>query len=131
MGATSNESKQRWNASRYTQVKVSIEPELAKAFKARCAAKGVSVASEISRFMSSETGGGRFPKPRPPDPYATRQKRRRALKALVDQLEAIMDAEQRYLDAIPDNLQGSRHYDEAEQAVSAFEEAMTSLAEAY
>ena len=130
MGATSNESKQSWNASHYTQLKVSVPPELAATFKARCKEKNVSMASEISRFMSIETKGCR-PAKSAAGPYATRQKRRKALKSLVDQLEALMGAEQSYLENIPENLQSSCRYEDAEQTVSALEEALEILGEAY
>jgi hypothetical protein len=55
MGKTSNETKARWNAAHYTQVKVSVKPEVAEAFKNRCRADGVSMAAELSRFMSGMT----------------------------------------------------------------------------
>jgi hypothetical protein len=99
MGATSNESKQRWNASRYVQVKFSIEPELAAAFKAKCESEGVSMASEISRFMSQKTGVSRCARSIK-DPYVTRPQRRKALQALLNELESIKDAEQSYCEAI-------------------------------
>jgi hypothetical protein len=130
MGATSNEAKRRWNEAHYTQVKVSVPPETAAAFKAKCMADGVSMASEISRFMNGGTQGDH---PLTPfaDPYATRQKRRKALSALTGQLETLHSAEQQYLDNIPANLQNSRMYEAAEQTVTALEEALSILSEAY
>jgi hypothetical protein len=130
MGATSNEAKRRWNAGHYAQVKVSVPPDLAAAFKAKCAAVGVSMASEISRFMSGEISGRRKAMP-PEDLFETRPQRRKALSAMIVKLEKLMDAEQNYLGNIPENLQGSRFYDAAEHAVSSFEEALAILSEAY
>ena len=128
MGATSNDAKQRWNAAHYTQVKVSAPPEIAAAFKERCIADGVSMAGELTRFMS---GDNNHSKKSSADPYATRQKRRKALNALTSQLEAIRSSEQQYLDNIPSNLQSSRVYEAAEQTIAALDEALGILSEAY
>jgi len=126
--AVSNEAKQRWNTAHYTQVKVSVPPEIAAAFKERCIADGVSMAGEISRFMS---GRDRHVPKSSAAPYATRRKRHEALTALAGQLEAIREAEQQYLDNIPANLQNSRMYEVAEQTVAALEEALSILDGAY
>jgi len=48
---TSNTVKDRWNASHYTQIKVSVNPDTATAFKEACAVNGVSMASILSEFM--------------------------------------------------------------------------------
>jgi DNA polymerase III delta subunit len=130
MGITSNESKQRWNASHYSQVKVSVPQGLAESFKAKCKADNVSVASKIIQFMASEVGGGFQSKP-PTDPYSTRPKRRKALQAQIEKLSAIMEAERSYMENIPENLKGSTFSEAAEQTVSAIEEALDLLAEAY
>jgi len=108
-----------------TQVKFSIQQEIAAAFKAKCAAAGVSMASEISRFMS-----GHIPKKTEPN-VTTRQQRRRALSKAILLLEAIADAEQDYKDNIPINLQNSQRYEAAEQAASALEEALDILHNTY
>ena len=123
MGTTSNEARQRWNNSHYTQVKVSVQPEIAEAFKRKCQAKGVSMASEISRFMSGEN--------RKPDSCSTRQRRRKALVSIIVQLEEICDAEKRYWENIPINLQNGERYEAAEQAYVAMEEALSLLHQAY
>ena len=130
MGATSSEVKKRWNDAHYTQIKVSVVPEVAASFKTRCQSLGVSMASEISRFMSGGTQAGHSSVPSIAL-YATRQKRRKALKSLTGQLEAILSAEQQYVDNIPANLQNSRLYDAAEQTVTALEDALNILSEAY
>jgi hypothetical protein len=114
----------------YTQVKISAQTELAAAFKAKCSADGVSMASEISRFMSEQTGGNPAKK-LPVNPFATRQLRRKALNAIIAQLLEIMDAEQTYLDNIPPNLQNSRNSDAAQQTLAALDEALGFLSEAY
>lgn len=128
MGTTSNEIKQHWNAMNYTQVKVSVPPDVASAFKAKCMEKGVSMTSEILRFMGEQENSV---KKTFTYAYTTRQQRRRAVKILMEQIEKIMDAEQQYKENIPSNLEGSCLYEAAEQAVSAFEEALDILNEAY
>lgn len=130
MSEASNQAKQRWNASHYSQLKVSLRPELLAAFKAKCAADGVSMAAQISGFLSQYASANSPAKP-PPDPFATRPLRRKALSSLVSQLNSILDAERRYLDNIPDNLQNSRFYDAATATCSSLEEALSSLDEAY
>ena len=130
MGAASNEIKQRWNANHYTQVKVSVPPELAVAFKAKCEGAGVSMASEISRFMREYTSR-HSPVKAQTNPFETRPQRRKAFNAIIEQLRAIMDAEQTYLDNIPENLQCSRFYEAAESSISALDEALDILSEAY
>jgi len=130
MGATSNESKQRWNAGHYKQVKVSVPQELAEAFKAKCEAENVSMASKLSQFMATEVGGS-HPAEAPADPHSTRPKRRKELKMQIDKLTAMMEAERSYMENIPENLQGSRFFEAAEHTVAALEEALGALDEAY
>jgi hypothetical protein len=130
MGISSCQVKQRWNNDHYTQVKVSVPKEIAASFKAHCSAAGVSMASEIARFMSGQSGPGHAPKPSA-DTLTTRQQRRRALNKVMALLEAIMDAEQSYADNIPANLQSSSPHDAAEQTVSVLDEAINILSEAY
>ena len=130
MGKTSNETKQNWNKTHYTQVKVSVLPQIAAAFKEKCLQDGVSMASEISRFMGGQAKANINKKPKA-DPYGTRQRRRKALYSLITQLEGILDAEQDYWWNIPINMQNGERYAAAEQAVSAMEEALDTLHQAY
>ena len=130
MGGTSTAVKQRFNASHYTQVKVSVPKEVAAAFKARCFKMGVSMASEIIRFMSGRPNTAR-PEKNSAGAYTTRQLRRKALNNVIAMIQAIMDAEQNYMDNIPENLQNSTLHDAAEQTVSALDEAMGILCEAF
>ena len=123
MGTTSNEAKQRRNDSHYTQVKVSVQPEIAEAFKRKCQGKGVSMASEISQFMGKTI--------KKPDSSSTRQRRRKALASLILQLEEICDAEKQYWDNIPINMQNGERYEAAEHAYTAMEEALSLLYQAY
>jgi hypothetical protein len=130
MGATKNSDKQKWNASHYTQVKVSVPNELAAAFKDKCLSEGVSMAGEIARFMREKINVGDVKKPSK-EPYSTRPMRRKELVSLTRKLADILEAEQQYMDNIPDNLQSSRFYEAAEQSVQALEDTLERLNEAY
>ena len=116
--------------ARYKQVKVSVYPEIAAAFKERCMAAGVSMAGEIARFMSGHNASGNTGN-LSRSALDTRKKRRKAVKTLIPMIEAVMDAEQRYIDNVPENLSGSCFYEAAEQTAAALEEALGSLREAY
>lgn len=125
MGTASDDAKQRWNRDNYTQVKVSVKPEIAAAFKLKCLADGVSMASRISRFMDEININPSK------DSIKTRGQRRKAVKNILTQLDNILNAETEYLDNIPQNLQNSRNYEAAEQTVAMLEEVINSLNEAY
>jgi len=129
MGRTSNTVKQQWNAAHYTQIKISVKPELASAFKNSCVAADVSIASVLSQYMM-EHCYGKSRKKVVPD-YTERRKRRVAVNHLIGQLSLIIDAEQNYLASIPENLQGSSLYENAEHTVSVLEEATDLLESAY
>jgi len=126
----SNASKQRWNAKNYVQVKVSVKPELAAAFKAACTAAGASMASVLSGFMASYCQHPAVQGP-PDDPYATRGLRRRAVEGFICKMESLALAEERYRDNIPENLRGSARYEEADRSVDAAYEAIDLLREVY
>jgi hypothetical protein len=111
--------------SGYTQVKVSVSPNLAAAFKAACSASGVSMAAVLSKHMA-EYAFGKAGQGRPPR-YATRRQRRAAVSRMAQQLAAVKEAEETYMDNIPENLQGSVNYENAEQAVSLMDEALDAL----
>jgi hypothetical protein len=126
MGATSNESKQRWKEANYAQLNVSLPPEIVSGFKARCLAANVSMRGELSKLMSGAA---------PPKParvrLETRRDRRKAVKKMVECLEDIIGAETGYIERIPENLANSAIYEAAEETVSALGEALEILGEAY
>jgi hypothetical protein len=129
MGQTSNKAKQQWNARNYRQVKISVAPETAAAFKAACASSGESMASAMSQFML-EYSHARAPRKADSD-YSSRRKRRAAVKKLVGQLTQIMDAESDYADRIPEGLQGSSVHERAADTISVLGEALEQLESAY
>lgn len=127
MGIAENQAKTRWNANHYTQVKISVAPEVASAFKAACAASNVSIAGQLSQLMADYSGTAAKRKPE----YATKRQRRTAIKAIRQQMERIRDAEERCRDAIPENLQGSAVYDKADECVSLLDEAIELIGSIY
>jgi hypothetical protein len=63
--------------------------------------------------------------------FGTRSKRRIAVRTVLDYLAAIRDAENRYLENVPDNFQSTESYEAGEYAVDTLEEIMDRLAEVY
>ena len=130
MGTTSNAAKQSWNLAHYTQVKVSVRPEIAAAFKSACETAGISMSSALSGFMEGYASNSA--KKTPPQVLtATRRQRRIAMKSLLACLEQIRGSEESYRDNIPENLQGGSAYDAADECVSILSEAIELLESAY
>ena len=137
----SSKSKQRWNESHYRQLKISVSPDTATLFKAACAANNVSMAGVLSKFMDEyihiDSVGERQSKidlrakEKPSDPYETRRKRRNVVNNIKLQLEQLMIAEERYRDTIPENLQGSKWYDAADNSIELIQEILELLSEVY
>ena len=128
-GKTSNVSKQKWNAVHYTQIKVSVNPELASAFKMKCAASGAFITSVLTMFMAGYSRRTAVRKPQAV--YDTRRQRRQCVKRILLQLKAIKDAEEAFKENIPDNLRGAHHNENADIAIEAIDEAIGLLESAY
>ncbi len=133
MGTTANSVKQKWNEAHYTQVKISVAPEIAASFKDKCRADGVSMTAVLAKVMQETVSGSAnaTKKARQVNPYATRKLRRKALMDLFEQVSGICSAERSYMDNIPENLRGSCFYDDAENTVNALEDALEALSQAY
>jgi c-di-GMP-binding flagellar brake protein YcgR len=116
--------------TRNRQLKISVERDLAEAFKASCAKDNASMASEIARFMQERIGVP-IQKKRMPDIFLSRRQRRDAVRVIVAHLRAIAAAEDAYRANIPENLKGGPAHDAAETAVDIIEEAVTLLEEAF
>jgi hypothetical protein len=129
MGNTSNHSKQLWNQAHYTQIKVSVKPELAAAFKGICASARASMAYTLSVLMAQYCHERTTAK-KPPD-YSTRRLRRAAIMRMTQQLQIIINAEAQYRDNIPENLQQSSVAERADETISALDEALELLSSAY
>ena len=63
--------------------------------------------------------------------YDTRRMRREAVKDIVKQLIKIREAEQKYLDNVPDNLHSSECFEIGENAVDIFDEIIGLFADVY
>ena len=113
--------------AKYTQIKVSVDPCTAFAFKEACATSNVSMAAVLSGFMA---GYSKRPiKQKTMPDYSTRRRRRAAIKRILGDLESIKICEEMVLENMPENLQGSGAYDAAEEAVSSLEEAIGALSD--
>jgi len=130
MSKTSNEVKQRYNESHYVQLKVSVDPHIAAAFKEKCNENGVSMAGVLSQYMAIYSGTA-AKNSLPFIKTKTRPDRRESVKMLIAKLEQIRDAEETYMDNIPANLQSSPNFDAADVSVSALDEALELLISAY
>ena len=109
------------------QVKVSVDPAIAAAFKAACAASNVSMAAELSRFMADYAD---CPTKRKAAPnYSTRRHRRTAIRAMVKELEQIRACEERGRDNCPENLLSSSVYEATEYAISNLDDGIDALSE--
>jgi len=108
-----------------TQVKITVDTVLASSFKAACITSNASMAGAISKFMADYINAAADKKPAPD--YSTRRKRRAAVKLVIKQLEQIKAGEERYIDNMPENLQGSVLYEAAEEYISLIEEAVSLL----
>ena len=111
------------------QIKVSIDADLALAFKNACIKRDLSMASVLTSFMSSYVKAS-LSKPHTPD-YTTRRKRKAALLTIGEELQKIKDYEEDYRERIPDNLRASMTYERAEALVTLLDEIIDLLAEVW
>ena len=109
----------------YKQVKVSVPIDIAVEFKEACITSNVSMAFKLSEFMSDYARAEK--KNKNPLDYTTKRQRRKAIQSIVKQLEEIQAYEERYRDNIPENLQGSVNFNNAEQFISTLDEAIEIL----
>jgi hypothetical protein len=114
----------------YSQVKVSVHPELAATFRTACAANSVSMTNVISDFMAAYSNAN-TPKNGYSPNLSTKRQRRAAVRRILEQLERIRENEKNYVSNIPDNLQSSETYLFAEYCVSLIDEAYEALEIAY
>ena len=128
-------SKQDWNASHYAQVKVSVDPVIAAGFRTACAASGISMAKALSDFMlafsDSPMPEAVSPSQNDPLPLSSRKLRRSAVERIVHDLLLVKSAEESYRDNIPQNLQASQRFDDADHAASCLDDAIDSLLDAF
>jgi len=111
--------------SKLTQVKVSVVPEVAAAFKKACASANISMAAELSRFMANYASGS--VKHKAAQDFSTRRKRRIIIKRILVELEQIRVAEERFIDNAPENLQDAPIYETAGEYISILDETIELL----
>lgn len=114
MGKTSSVAKQQWNSAHYTQLKISVKPEIASAFKAACAVSGASMASELSAFMEQFANPTQNTLPFEAK-VGTLGDRRKAMQLICKLLAEICGAEEAFIDKTPENLHNSQRYEMAEE----------------
>ena len=117
METISNTLKPGETLSGQKQVKVTVDADIAKAFKIACADAGVSMAGELSRYMSEY---GKVTKKRKTivDDVSTRKNRRKQVETIINNMERIKDAEMRYHDNFPENLKTSVPFEATEESIT-------------
>ena len=124
MGTAMNRSNAHAQ-TKLAQVKVSVAPQIAAAFKGACAAANVSMAAELTRFMANYSNS--MANNRDAPGYTTRRKRRTVIKRIIMQLEQLKAAEEYFLDNAPENLQGAPIYETADEYISIFDDVIGQL----
>jgi len=104
------------------QVKVSVDPQIASAFKEACAASNISMAAELSQFMAGYSNG--LVKMKAAPDYSTRRRRRTATKVIIRELEHMKTCEEKNLEITPVNLVGSVAYEVTEEVIATLDEAI-------
>ena len=107
-----------------TQVKFTIESGIVDAFRTRCAAEGVSMTSEIRKWMNDCT-----PAKTTGIDTSSRPRRRKAVQKIIGSLSSIMDIEAEYRDSIPEQF--TQRYEAADRACEMLEEAINILEEVF
>ena len=133
MGTAATKAKRKWNSEHYTNVTVAMNPELAAKLKNDCKEKCVSVSSVITTLVAGHLDTGipglkGIPQKKAPD---NRGRRKRELLKHIAAIEDICSGEEQYLDNIPENLQGSVRYENAENSIEHLYSAIEELREVY
>jgi hypothetical protein len=107
------------------QVKVSVDAQVAKAFKNACLTADVSMSTILSQYMAKYS---KFSNANIIErPMATKRQRRDAIEKIILQLERVRNAEEIYQDRIPDNLRSSARFDSADAWVATLDQAIDLL----
>jgi len=133
--SAANRAKANWNSSHYVQIKVSVYPEVADAFKAACAAAGGSMAGVLSRYMAEYSAAPKSQnantKAATVDLVSTKKKRGNTVRGLVQTLALVRDAEEQAMENTPENLRGAGNYEASEERVCSMDEALDILENLY
>ena len=106
------------------QIKFTIDSDTVSVFKAKCVSEGISMASIISQFMKTCK-----PVKNPKIKTETRPLRKKAVIEIISLLEDIMQKEENYRDAIPDQF--ISRYETSDQTCEQLSQAISNLEEAY
>ena len=109
----------------YTQVKVSVDPQVAESFKQACKASGISMAKVLTDFMAKYGGGDAA---KPTADLSTKRQRRAAVAKVIQRLERIKTAQECCQSRMPESLQNSDAFESANQWISALDDAIEILA---
>ena len=134
MSNAASRAKTKWNVSNYSQIKVSVSPEVAASFKSACIAAGISMASELSRFMAeygSVEAISKSGKKAAADTQPTKKKRNRTVCEVICKLKWVRDAEEQAMENIPENLRGAGNYENLEERAALIGEALDILESLY
>jgi len=112
------------------QVKVTIDIDVATAFKQACVSSQKSMAMVLAQLMSDYVRQPLSPKGDTPRNYSTRRLRRAAIRGIIKELNSIKRSEERSRDNTPINLQGSEAWEKADEIISLLEEAIANLEDA-
>lgn len=130
MGKTSNAVKYKWNSCHYSQVKISIKPETAAAFKSACIAADDTMAGVLSRYMLTYAGQT-HDAPGPVLNVKTLKDRRKTAVMVCDIVTALLNAEEKFINNAPESLISSTRYEMAEERVSILQDVLDAIEEAY
>jgi hypothetical protein len=116
-----------FNREHYTQVKAYVPKDVAAEFKRKCKAAGVSMASVLVEYMTDAE-----PEPASDKPdLGARRLRKREVGRIAARLGDVLDAEEAYMDRIPENLSRSVRYENADRAVELLTDIVQALGEVY
>ena len=107
-----------------TQVKFTLDTDTVNAFKAQCAAEGVSMTSVIRMWMKT-----RQPVKEVKAAICTRPGRKSAVTEYIRLLNAVMEKEEQYRDLIPEQF--TQRYETADHTCGQLAEAIDLLEDAY
>ena len=113
------------------QVKIRTDPNIAESFKRACLASGVSMSSELTRYMAERADSLSHLTDKTSDTISVRSGRRKEVTLIISRLEQILDAEETYQSRIPENLQSGPAYEISANSIDALEQAIDMLREVY
>jgi len=106
------------------QIKFTIDSDIVSSFRARCALAGVSMASVISQLMKTCQ-----PTKAAEIKIDTRPHRKKAALEYIGSLEDLLQAEEQYRDAIPEQFE--LRYETADHSCEQLAQAISILEDAY